>query len=98
MPRKKSSAWLASLLERACSLQPEIRRLFTLMLVFRIIQAFSTLGVGIIIGIIYIWKVGLVGLGISPSLLSKIEYRLTAWHSMCTFRHVYRLHSSGRFS
>jgi ATP-binding cassette subfamily B (MDR/TAP) protein 1 len=37
--------------------------------VFSIVQAFATLGIGIIIGVIYIWKVGLVGLGISPQLI-----------------------------
>jgi hypothetical protein len=36
------------------------------MLAFSIIQAFATLTIGIIIGVIYMWKVGLVGLGISP--------------------------------
>ena len=30
---------------------------------FSIVQAFATLVVGLIIGLIYIWKVGLVGLG-----------------------------------
>jgi hypothetical protein len=31
---------------------------------FRIVQALSTIMIGLIIGLIYIWKVGLVGLGI----------------------------------
>ena len=39
--------------------------IYMLMLVLSIIQAFATLGIGIIIGMIYMWKVGLVGLGIS---------------------------------
>ena len=30
---------------------------------FSIVQAFATLAAGLIIGLIYIWKVGLVGLG-----------------------------------
>jgi ATP-binding cassette, subfamily B (MDR/TAP), member 1 len=38
--------------------------LYTLTLMFRIVQAFATLGIGIVIGLIYIWKVGLVGFGI----------------------------------
>ena len=32
--------------------------------VFSIVQAFATLVTGLIIGLIYIWKVGLVGLGV----------------------------------
>jgi hypothetical protein len=39
-----------------------------LILVFRIIQAVATLTAGLIVGLIYIWKVGLVGLGIFPQL------------------------------
>jgi hypothetical protein len=35
----------------------------TLTIVHRIVQAFATLTVGLIIGLIYMWKVGLVGLG-----------------------------------
>ena len=42
-----------------------ILHLYVLTLAFSIVQAFATLGIGIIIGVIYIWKVGLVGLGIS---------------------------------
>jgi len=68
MPLKKSSAWLGLLLERACCPHPDISHLYTLMLVSSIIQAFATLGIGIIIGMIYMWKVGLVGLGISSHI------------------------------
>jgi hypothetical protein len=35
-----------------------------LTLVVRIIQALSTLVSGIVVGLVFIWKVGLVGLGI----------------------------------
>lgn len=35
-----------------------------------IVQAFATLAVGLIIGLIYIWKVGLVGLGMLLTLIN----------------------------
>jgi len=44
--------------------------LYALTLVFSIVQAIATLTIGVIIGVIYIWKVGLLGLGI---ILIKIE-------------------------
>ena len=34
-----------------------------LILLFSIVEAIATLTVGIIVGLIFIWKVGLVGLG-----------------------------------
>ncbi len=68
MAHKKSSVWLASLLERAYPLRPLHSHLYTLILVFRIVQALATLTAGLIVGLVYIWKVGLVGLGIFPHL------------------------------
>ena len=38
--------------------------LHTLTIVLSIVQAIATLSIGLIIGLIYMWKVGLVGLGI----------------------------------
>ena len=56
--------WQASLLERAYPLRfPISVGLRTLTIVNSIVQAFATLTVGLIISLIYIWKVGLVGLG-----------------------------------
>jgi hypothetical protein len=37
--------------------------LHMLTIMLSIVQAFSTLTIGLIIGLIYMWKVGLVGLG-----------------------------------
>jgi len=37
--------------------------LHKLTIVLSIVQAFATLVIGLIIGLIYMWKVGLVGLG-----------------------------------
>lgn len=37
--------------------------LYTLTIVFSIVQAMATLTIGLIVGLIYMWKVGLVGLG-----------------------------------
>jgi len=37
--------------------------LHVLTIVIRIVQAIATLTVGLIIGLIYMWKLGLVGLG-----------------------------------
>jgi hypothetical protein len=37
--------------------------LHTLTIVLRIVQAIATLSIGLIIGIIFMWKIGLVGLG-----------------------------------
>lgn len=39
-------------------------------LVFSIIQAFATLTAGIIIGMIFVWKLGLIGIGTFPLHLS----------------------------
>jgi hypothetical protein len=36
------------------------------MLPFSIVQAFATLAAGLVVGLIYIWKIGLVGFGTSP--------------------------------
>ena len=62
MPPQKSVAWPVSPLGRACSISSFL--LYTLTLVLSIIQALSTLTAGVIVGLIFIWKVGLVGLGI----------------------------------
>jgi hypothetical protein len=43
-------------------------------LVFSIAQASATLAIGIIIGVTYIWKVGLVGFGTSPFTYSNRMY------------------------
>jgi hypothetical protein len=53
-----------------------ILHLYTLTLAYSIVQAFATLGIGIIIGVIYIWKVGLVGLGIYIPSYIRIERTL----------------------
>ena len=54
----------------------------------------ATLTVGLIIGLIYMWKVGLVGLG---EYLSNEYFLLvlTTYNSMCPFPHVHWLHPSG---
>jgi hypothetical protein len=68
-------------------------------LVLSITQAFATLAIGVIVGVTYIWKVGLVGLGTSPFTYSDRMYiKLTACHSMCTFPYIYWLHSLGKLS
>ena len=47
-----------------------------------IVQAFATLSVGLIISMIYIWKVGLVGLGKYLSNLC-LQLILTTWKIAC---------------
>jgi hypothetical protein len=64
---------------------------------FSIVQAIATLVAGLIVGLIFIWKLGLVGLGTFPWFLfsSIASLTLTTWRSMCPFSHVNRLHSFG---
>ena len=53
------------------------------MLVLSIVQAFATLTGGIIIGIIYIWKLGLVGFGISHRTFRDRVYIETDFDIAC---------------
>jgi ATP-binding cassette subfamily B (MDR/TAP) protein 1 len=63
-----------------------------LTFVFSIIQALATLIAGFTVGLIFIWKLGLVGFGKSSMLVSLLDLVLIAWHSMCSFPHVRWLH------
>jgi hypothetical protein len=60
MAHKKYMDWRGPPLQRAFT---TIFHLHTLTIVLSILQATATLTIGLIIGLIYMWKVGLVGLG-----------------------------------
>ena len=64
-----------------------------LTFVFSIIQALATLVSGLAVGLIFIWKLGLVGFGKSTMLVSLLDLVLMP-DSMYSFSHVRWLHSS----
>ena len=63
--RPTKNLWIGR--DHPCSVRalrsPICVRLYTLTIALSIVQAIATLTVGLIIGLIYMWKVGLVGLG-----------------------------------
>ena len=69
---RRSMGWLASLWERTYPTIVPRENKCLLCYGIRIVQSLSTLVLGVILGLIFIWKVGLVGLGTLSSSVSNI--------------------------